>query len=198
MSPLPASGPLASIKEKGPRYLAVTAVNVLVGQSLLLLLHSVLHWNQVLANGVSVLVSAVPAYYLSRAWVWGKSGKSHFRKEVLPFWIFVAIGFVFSTSMVALAAAITGTNGDAANLSTAEKLLPNLVNMASFGLLWVIRFFLMEKLFQQNPELAEELVGEDFMEAVHGADAVAAAEASAAERSEANPRPGSAPGTGEH
>jgi hypothetical protein len=34
----------------------------------------------------------------------------------------------------------------------------------------------MEKLFTQHTELAEELLGEDFMEAVHGADAVAAAE----------------------
>jgi putative flippase GtrA len=181
MSPS-AQSALASIRNKGPRYMAVTVVNVAVGQGLLLLLHSVLHWNQVVANAVSVLVSAVPAYYLSRAWVWGKSGKSHFKKEVLPFWIFVAIGFVFSTSMVALAAAVTGTNGDAANLTTAQKLLPNLVNMASFGLLWVVRFFLMEKLFQQNPELAEELVGQDFIEAVEGPEKLAAAEAAAAER----------------
>ena len=50
------------------------------------------------------------------------------------------------------------------------------MNVASFFILWVIRFFLMEKLFTQHTELAEELVGEDFMEAVHGADAVAAAE----------------------
>jgi putative flippase GtrA len=181
MSP-PTTGALASIKNKGPRYMAVTVVNVIVGQSVLLILHSILHVNQVAANAASVLISAVPAYYLSRAWVWGKSGRSHFRKEVLPFWIFVFIGFVFSTAMVALAAAVTGTNGDAANLTTVQKLLPNIVNMASFAVLWVIRFFLMEKLFQQNPELAEELVGQDFIEAVEGPEKLAAAEAAAARR----------------
>jgi putative flippase GtrA len=176
------TGVIDSIKSKGARYSAVSVVNVVVGQGLLLFTHSVLHWPSALANAVSVLVSAFPAYYLSRRWVWGKSGKSHFKKEVLPFWIFVAIGFAFSTAMVALAAYLTGTNGEASNLSTIQKLLPNLVNMASFGLLWVIRFFLMEKLFQQNPELAEELVGQDFIEAVEGPEKLAAAEVAAAKR----------------
>ena len=185
MSPS-ASSVFESIKSKGVRYSAVSVVNVIVGQGLLLITHSILHWPSALANAASVLVSAFPAYYLSRRWVWGKSGKSHFRKEVLPFWIFVAIGFVFSTAMVALAAYITGTNGEASDLTTIQKLLPNLVNMASFGVLWVIRFFLMEKLFQQNPELAEELVGQDFIEAVEGPEKLAAAEAAAASR-RANP-----------
>ena len=88
--------------------------------------------------------------------------------------------------MVALAAHLSGTTGDAADLSLVQKLLPNFVNMASFGILWVLRFFLMEKLFVQHPELAEELVGEDFIEAVEGADAVAAAEA--AERARRSPQ----------
>jgi len=173
----PSAGPIAAIKEKGLRYIAVSSVNVIVGQGLLLLFHAVLGWNQTVANAAAVMISAVPAYYLSRAWVWGRTGKSHFKKEVLPFWIFVFIGLVFSTTMVALSAKVFGTdNIPADQLTPIEKLLPNLVNAGSFFILWIIRFFLMEKLFTQHTELAEELLGEDFMEAVHGADAVAAAE----------------------
>lgn len=170
------------VKKKGPRYIAVSVVNVILGQGLLLVLHSFLHVNQTWANVLAVCISAVPAYYLSRAWVWRKKGKSHFRKEVLPFWIFVAIGLVFSTAMVALSARIF-TNGVApADLTLLEKLLPNVVNMASFGILWVVRFFLMEKWFTSAPELIEELVGEDFIEAIQGEDAVEAAERAAVER----------------
>ncbi|MEI7593424.1 MAG: GtrA family protein [Actinomycetes bacterium] len=180
-------GVIESIKGKGARYSAVSVVNVIIGQGLLLVLHSWFHWPSALANACSVLISAFPAYYLSRRWVWGKSGKSHFKKEVLPFWIFVAIGFVFSTLMVALTAYLTGTTGEATDLSTIQKLLPNLVNMASFGLLWVVRFFLMEKLFEQNPELAEELVGQDFIEAVEGPEKLAAAEAAAEQRRHTGP-----------
>ena len=182
MSAPAATGPLASVKEKGLKYVGVSMVNVVVGQGLLLIFHAVLGWPQAAANALAVLISAVPAYYMSRAWVWGKSGKSHFKKEVLPFWIFVFIGLVFSTAMVALGAHLTDTTGSGQNLALWEKLLPNVLNAASFFVLWIIRFFLMEKLFAQHTELAEELVGEDFMEAVHGVDAVAAAERADAAR----------------
>jgi putative flippase GtrA len=172
-----ASGAISSMREKGPRYIAVSVVNVIVGQGLLLLFHAVLHWNQVVANAVSVCISAVPAYYLSRAWVWGRTGRSHFKTEVLPFWIFIGIGLVFSTAMVALVSHLTGAaSTPASQLTLAEKLLPNIVNAASFFVLWILRFFLFEKLFTTNPELAEELLGADFATAIEGPEAVAAAE----------------------
>ena len=124
MSAPPSAGPLASVKEKGLRYLGVSVVNVVVGQSLLLMFHAILGWPQAAANALAVLISAVPAYYLSRAWVWGKSGKSHFKKEVLPFWIFVFIGLVFSTSMVALGAHLTDTTGSGQNLACGRSCCP--------------------------------------------------------------------------
>ncbi len=177
------AGALTSVKEKGVKYVGVSVINVIVGQGLLLLFHAVLHWNQALANAVSVCISAIPAYYLSRAWVWGRTGKSHFKTEVLPFWIFISIGLVFSTAMVALVAHLTGAaSAPTSQMTLVEKLLPNLVNAASFFILWILRFFLFEHLFTTNPELAEELVGADFAEALEGHDVVAAAEAAQAER----------------
>jgi len=182
------SSAVTSVKEKGVKYMGVSVINVVVGQGLLLVFHAGLHWNQALSNALAVLISAVPAYYLSRAWVWGRSGKSHFKTEVLPFWIFVGIGLVFSTSMVALVSHLTGAASTPTNqLTLAEKLLPNLVNAASFFLLWIIRFFLFEHMFSTNPELAEELMGVDYAEAIEGHDAVAAAEAAQSERRHPTP-----------
>jgi len=173
----------AMIRQKGPKYVAVSVVNVIVGQGLLLFFHAILHINQTLSNVLAVCISAVPAYYMSRAWVWGRKGKSHFKTEVLPFWIFIAVGLVFSTLMVAVGSAIAGTNGqDVASLSLWQKLLPNLLNMLAFGILWVVRFFLMEKMFTKRPELIEEIVGEDFIEAVEGPEAVRVAEEAARRR----------------
>jgi len=169
------SGAFASVKERGPKYMAVSVVNVVIGQGLLLIFNLGLHWYEPLANAVSVCISAIPAYYLSRRWVWGRSGKSHFKTEVLPFWIFIAIGLVFSTAMVALATHLAGSGGS----GLIHKFLPNLVNAASFFILWVLRFFLFDKLFTTNPELAEELMGHDFAEAYEGPEVVAAAEAAA-------------------
>jgi putative flippase GtrA len=156
-----------------------------VGQSLLLIFHVFLKWPDAAANAAAVLISAFPAYYLSRRWVWGKSGRSHFKKEVLPFWIFVFVGLVFSTIMVAIGANIANSAGAGGNVALWEKLLPNVLNAAAFFILWIVRFFLMEKLFEQHPELAEELVGEDFIIAVEGHEKLAAAEAAAARRAAA-------------
>lgn len=171
------------VRQKGPKYVAVSVVNVIIGQGLLVLFHAILHVGQTLANVMAVAISAVPAYYMSRAWVWGRKGKSHFKTEVLPFWIFIGVGLVFSTVMVAVGSRIAGVNdSDITDLTLVEKLLPNILNMLAFGILWVLRFFLMEKLFTTRPELAEELVGEDFIEAVEGAETVQAVEEAARKR----------------
>ncbi len=171
------------VRQKGPKYAAVSVVNVIVGQGLLLLFHAILHVGQTLSNVLAVCISAVPAYYMSRAWVWGRKGKSHFKTEVLPFWIFIGVGLVFSTVMVAVGSAVAGTNGEnVADLTLFQKLLPNILNMFAFGILWVVRFFLMEKMFAKRPELIEELVGEDFIEAVEGPEAVRKAEDAARRR----------------
>jgi len=77
------------------------------------------------------------------------------------------------------------------NLEWSQELIPAFISGGFFilvtgaGILWIIRFFLMEKLFEQHPELAEELVGEDFIIAVEGEEKLAAAEAAAAKRAAA-------------
>jgi putative flippase GtrA len=134
-----------AVKHKGLKYSAVSVVNVFVGQGMLILFHSVLGWGATTSNAAAVCISAVPAFYLNRAWVWGKRGKSHFRSEVLPFWIFVVIGLVFSTLVVTVAGNYA-TNNMAEGI--ARQLVPNVANMAAFGILWVLRFFILDRLFQ--------------------------------------------------
>lgn len=148
------AGAVQAVKNKGLKYSAVSVVNVLVGQGLLLFFNLVLFKVNDLgeaekirmttvSNILAVCISAIPAYYLSRAWVWGKKGRSHLKKEVLPFWIFVAAGLVFSTLAVRWS-----TDMFHEQLGpTAEKILPNVVNMTAFGILWVLRFFLFDKIF---------------------------------------------------
>jgi len=151
------SGAVDAVKSKGLKYSAVSVVNVIIGQGLLLFFNIVVfHVNRpgmsetekvnltTLSNILAVCISAVPAFYLSRAWVWGKKGKSHFKKEVLPFWIFVAVGLVFSTILVRWTTDLADENLQG---TLAGALLPNVVNMAAFGILWVLRFFLFDRLF---------------------------------------------------
>ena len=122
------------VKTKGLRYCLVAAVNVVVGQTLLFVLQGSMgpSW----ANVVAVALSSVPAYYMNRSWVWGKRGKSHWKKEVLPFWLFTAAGLALSTVAIWLVHGFTE-----------RKLVINFVQLLAFGVLWVIRFFVLDRLF---------------------------------------------------
>ena len=142
------------IRQKGFKYSMVSVVNVLVGGSLLLLLQSVhitrddgsvLELTASEANVISVLLSAIPAYYLNRAWVWGKRGKSHLKREVLPFWGFVTAGLIMST--VAISFVQDHTDNKFAILFT---------QLCAFGVLWVLRFFLLDRIFHLEADAPED------------------------------------------
>jgi putative flippase GtrA len=120
--------------KKVSRFLVVSAFNVAFGQSLLILAHSWLGWSFAVSNVVAVAVSAGPAYVLARYWVWEKRTKNHLVKEVLPFWGLAFFGLIVST----IAAGIANTYTDA-------QIVLNLVNLASFGVIWVFKFFILDR-----------------------------------------------------
>lgn len=114
------------------RYATVSVIGTAVTQ---LVLASLL-WGHlavaVVANIIAVTVGSVPAYVLNRAWVWQKRGKSHWRKEVLPFWGMALLGLIISTIVVAIVA--SGSN---------HVILT--ANLGSFGALWVFKYVVFEK-----------------------------------------------------
>lgn len=125
---------ISAVRTRGLRYVLVAVVNVVVGQGLLLLLQH--WWKPSISNVVAVIVSSIPAYYMNRSWVWGKNGKSHWRKEVAPFWGFTIAGLVMSTVAIAIV-----------QNHTDSKFLILFTQLFVFGVLWVIRFFVLDRLF---------------------------------------------------
>ena len=120
--------------KKASRFLIVSAFNVVFGQSLLVLTHSWLGWSFAVSNGAAVAIGAGPAYVLTRYWVWEKRSKNHLVKEVLPFWGLAFFGLIVSTVATGIA-----------NTYTDAQVVLNLVNLASFGLIWVFKFFLFDR-----------------------------------------------------
>ncbi len=124
---------------KALRYCGVSVVNVLTGVSTLAFCHAVLHWSAVRSNITAWAVSAVPAYLLSRAWVWQQSGSHRISGEVLPFWILALIGLLCSTFVVNLVEQHT------------ERTLFILVgNISAYGVVWVAKYVFLDKVMWRH------------------------------------------------
>jgi putative flippase GtrA len=136
------AGPLVAREygKKARRFVIVSLFNVAFGQSLLVLAYSAFGWSFVTSNIFAVAVSAGPAYVLARYWVWEKTSKNHVVKEIAPFWGLAFLGLVASTLAV----------GFASRYSDAQMVL-NLVNLAAFGIIWVFKFFILDRFMFGTP-----------------------------------------------
>jgi len=124
------------------RYGAVSVVNAIVGESLLVFAFAVLGWPAVDANLFAAVIAAVPAYYLSRRWVWRMSGRSHLMGEVVPFWSLALLALAASTAAVTLAERV-------ASRFTPDRALQAVVvaaaAFAAYGVVCVVRFVLLDR-----------------------------------------------------
>lgn len=139
------------------RYTMVSVVSTIVSFGVLALVFGVLHlWGEIASTVFANVVATVPSYFLNRRWVWGKGGRSHLTKEILPFWVMSAIGIVVSIFGAAVARHI----GNVYHLSHFEETLVVLAaNVVSFGLFWVLKYMLYNRLFHVHPvEELDELV----------------------------------------
>jgi len=134
------------------RYTTVSLISVAIAQVLLFLAFGVLKWSATDANIFAVAVSAVPSYYLNRNWAWGKRGRSHLMKEVVPFWALAFLGLAVSTWAVSIA------HHHVHHFSHfGQTIVVNLANLGSFGVLWVAKFVIFNELmFKHRPEVLED------------------------------------------
>lgn len=97
------------------------------------------------ARGASIaasLIGVIPGYYLNRTWTWGRRGRSHLRREVLPYWATVVVS-------TALAAVVTGAvNHAVLSEPRAERTVINAAAyMLTYGVIFVVKFLLFQQLF---------------------------------------------------
>ena len=136
------------------RYTAVSGISTVVSFVTLFLVFGVLKlWSEVPSTVFANVVATVPSYYLNRSWAWGKTGRSHLMREIVPFWSMAALGIGVSI----IGAQIARHIGLEHNLSHLEQtLLVLIANVASFGLFWVLKLLLFNKLFHFELEEFDE------------------------------------------
>ena len=93
-------------------------------------------------------VAILPSYYLTRAWAWGKRGRSHWRKEVLPYWLMSFAGIAFSLLGAEWVKHFVHTH-DLDHL--VNTVLVGGSNLASFMVFWVLKILLFNRIFHTHP-----------------------------------------------
>jgi putative flippase GtrA len=132
---------------KAIRYTLTSVVSVIVGQALLAFFQIVVDWTPTASNVASVCLASIPSYLLNRYWAWGKRGRNHLVKEVLPFWGLALLGLIVSTFLV---------DWTADHLSD-SVLAVQAASLFAFGVLWLGKFIILnEVLFKHHPEVLEE------------------------------------------
>ena len=130
------------------RYTMVSIISVVVSQIVYITLFGGFHWGAVAANVTATAVGTVPSYELNRKWAWGKKGRGHLWKEVVPFWSLSFIGLAFSTGAVAFA------EDRVTHLSHGlQTVLTDAASLGAWGVLWVGKFIFFNKvLFRTHPQ----------------------------------------------
>jgi putative flippase GtrA len=136
------------------RYTLVSVISALTSLVILTIVYGVLRlWTEVISTLFANVMAGIPSYVLNRRWVWGKSGRSHIWREILPFWVmsFTGIGFALYT------ASLAHNFADAHHLHhLARTVLVVGANVAAFGILWILKFLILNRLFA---EIADAEVG---------------------------------------
>ncbi|HEX2064849.1 MAG TPA: GtrA family protein [Acidimicrobiales bacterium] len=128
--------------KKAIRYTMVSVISVAVNQLALFLLFTVFKWTATSANILACVIAGLPSYYLNRAWAWGKTGRSHLMKEVLPFWALAFLGLVFSTWAAHFAET---KSAEITDVRLYQGLAVNFATIVAYGVLWIGKFVIFNK-----------------------------------------------------
>lgn len=143
------------------RFTAASGITTAVSLSTILIVYGFHIISGILAATLfGNLVAIAPSYYLTRVWAWGKRGKSHWRKEVLPYWLMSFAGIGFSLIGATWVKGIVHSHDLDHTLNT---LLVAGMNLVSFAIFWVLKILLFNRIFHTHPlvEIDEHLREEE-------------------------------------
>ena len=131
---------VAKIGATALKYMLSSVISVAVTEAVLFLVFGVFRlFSAEISNVVATAVAAIPSYYLNRNWAWGKSGRSHFLREVVPFWSLAFIGLALSLVTVGIAQSFAHYHGFS---HLVDALFVNFASLVAFGVVWVGKFFI--------------------------------------------------------
>lgn len=134
------------------RYSLVSAMSVGISFVVIVFCSGVLSLSAVVSNTVATAVATIPNYALNRRWAWGKTGRSHIGKEIIPFWVLAFLGYGFSTVSVDYVEHFAKHEHYAHLVRTG---LVGLTSVAAYGILWIAKFVIFNRLLFVHRQAAQ-------------------------------------------
>jgi putative flippase GtrA len=142
------------------RFTSVSGISTIVSNTLIFIFFGFKLMGVVEATVLANCIATIPAYNLNRRWTWGKKGKSHLMKEVVPFWAMSALGIAGSFFFSLFAKHIV--NGSFFVQPDGHKihhLLATIIviaaNLLAFAIFWVLKLLVFNRIFKVPSELEE-------------------------------------------
>jgi putative flippase GtrA len=145
------------------RYGSVSVFSTVFGLTMLGLMVGVLGWNATWSNIITTAIGVIPAFELSRRWVWAHDGKRSILGQAVPYAAISFVGLVASTIAVHLAAGATSASSRLVHTAAVE-----VANLGAYGILWVVQYVVCDRiLFRPRAEVVDMadsngLLGHDF------------------------------------
>lgn len=134
------------------RFTSVSVISTVVSNAVIFIVYGLkLIPNEIYATLFGNLVATLPSYNLNRKWTWGKKGRSHFRREIVPFWSMSILGILFSIILATVAQHLIHSHHWPHLLNT---ILVSFANLLSFLIFWFLKMWVFNKIFKVD-ELAE-------------------------------------------
>jgi putative flippase GtrA len=153
------------------RYAGGSVVATGCSELTLVVLYGFLHVPPVWSTCLAWVAGAVPNYWLNRSWTWRRRGRPSLRHEVVPYVVIVLVTLVLAT--LATRAVDAALKGDGTS-STLRVALVAGSFLAVYAAMFVIRFFLFDRLFAGLADVGEQRTG---LDADRDADPVAGPDA---------------------
>ncbi len=126
------------------RFAIVSLASLVTGHILLYGIHVWMDVDPVPSNVASTTINTALVFWANRRWVWNVKDRVSLRREVVPFGLLALLGLAVSTLLVWITAELVG-----------EGLWVNMANMVGFGIVWIARFFLLDRWVYAGTELTD-------------------------------------------
>jgi len=124
------------------RYSGVSALSTTISLTVLASLVASNATSPGWANVIATAVGTGPSFELNRRWVWSRQGRRSLTAEIVPFCALSFIALAVSTLAVSVA---TGWAAAVGFGSSARAMVAVTANLTAFGTMWVIQFFVLDR-----------------------------------------------------